>query len=274
MKNYIKLIRPSNFIITVFSVFVSCLLAGGNENVLFVMILASLGAGLIGAGGMVINDIYDVEIDRINKPERPLPSGAVTKKTAYRLYALFSLTGVLMNLWTSREAFGIAFLAVPVIFLYSYRLKRSMLIGNMVVAGMTGLAFIYGGAAVGNIQKAIMPALFAFLINAGREIVKDMEDVEGDAKLGAKTFPIRYGMKPARSIAAFLITAVIASTFYPFYSGMYGIWYFLLVNLGVNAVLLYVLYSLWEDSTTENLHHLSTILKYDMLIGLIAIYVG
>ena len=192
---YILLLRPSNGIITIASVFVSCLLAGGNARHIPAMLLASFAAGLIGGGGMVINDIFDVEIDRVNKPARPLPSGAVSGQAAAIFYALLTAVGLLLNLFLHPSAQAIALGAAVLIFFYSYMLKRTPLFGNLTVGLLTGLAFIYGGAAVGNIDRAIVPALFAFLINVGRELIKDMEDVEGDALHHAETFPVKYRLE-------------------------------------------------------------------------------
>lgn len=274
LKHYITLIRPVNFFITAASIYVACLLAGGTQSQFLVMLFASLGGAFIGGGGMVINDIFDIEIDRINKPQRPLPSGTIDKFDAMMFYAGISGAGLIMSAYSTRTAFIIAFVAVPIIFLYSQRFKSKPLIGNLIVGGLTGLAFVYGGAAVGNIQKAIIPAVFAFLINVGREIVKDMEDVEGDKEHGAITFPVKYGMKKSATLATVFLTAVILSTVVPFLFGMYGLTYFIAVNVGVNAVVAYTLYSLWKDQSTKNLNTLSTILKWDMLVGLVAIYLG
>lgn len=274
MKSYIALIRPVNFIITGISIYVSCLLAGGTHAQFIQMLFASLGGALIGAGGMVINDIFDIEIDRINKPNRPLPSGAISKYDAAMYYAALSGAGLMMSAYTTTVAAVIAFTAVPAIFLYSYKFKATPLFGNLLVGTLTGLAFIYGGAAVGNIQKAIMPALFAFLINVGREIIKDMEDVEGDEKNRIVTYPIKYGMKRSAVVATLFLTGVIISTFIPIALGLYGIKFIIAVNLGVNIVILYVLFSLWKNQTSKNLNFLSNILKWDMLVGLLAIYLG
>lgn len=272
--HYITLLRPSNFIITVASVFVSCVLAGGRIEQAPVMILASLAAGLIGGGGMVINDIFDVEIDRINKPQRPLPSGAVSAASAALFYAVLSAVGLLLNLFLHSSAQAIASGAVVLIFFYSYRLKSTPLFGNLMVGFLTGLAFLYGGAAVGNIGRAVIPALFAFLINVGREIIKDMEDIEGDVRHAAATFPIKYGMRAASLVATVFLLAVVGATVIPYVTHQYGINYFVLVMLGVNCVIAFVIFSMWKDASTKNLHRLSTILKYDMLVGLIAIYLG
>jgi geranylgeranylglycerol-phosphate geranylgeranyltransferase len=274
MKPYITLIRPVNFVITALSIFVACLLAGGTQQQMIFMVFASLGGALIGSGGMVINDIFDVEIDRINKPERPIPSGAVDRYDAMMFYGGLTGAGMIMAAYTTRPAFIIAFIAVPMIVMYSKVFKGTPLLGNMLVGALTGLAFIFGGAAVGNVRQAVMPALFAFLINTGREIVKDMEDVEGDAHHGAATLPVRYGMKNAAIAATIFLLFVIASTFVPFINGMYGMKYLVAVNLGVNVVIVYVIFSLWKDQSVTNLNQLSTILKWDMLVGLSAIYLG
>ena len=274
MKPYITLIRPINFIITMLSIFVACLLSGGTGAQMLFMVFASLGGAFIGSGGMVINDIFDIEIDRINKPDRPLPSGAVAKYDALMFYGGLTGFGLIMSAYTTRPAFIIAFIAVPMIVMYSKVFKGTPLIGNIVVGALTGLAFIFGGAAVGNIRQAIIPALFAFLINVGREVIKDMEDVEGDSKHGAATLPVVYGLKNAAIIATMFLVFVVVSTIVPFVIGIYGKNYFILVNLGVNIVVVYVIYSLWKDRSVKNLNFLSNVLKWDMLVGLAAIYLG
>lgn len=274
MQAYLHLIRPSNFVIAIASIFVACLLAGGTMDMLVPMIAAALAGGVIGAGGMVINDLYDIEIDRINKPERPLPAGLITRKSALITYAALSVSGIVLSFFTSTAALIIALAAVPMIFAYSAYLKRTPLLGNLLVAFLTGLAFLYGGAAVGRIEATVMPAVFAFLINAGREVIKDMEDREGDAQLGARTLPIVYGMRTASIVATILLAAVIVATIIPYATGMYGIRYYIVVNVGVNAVLLYALWQLWRDQSPVTLHRLSVLLKYDMAVGLIAVFLG
>ena len=256
------------------TVFVSCLLAGGTMEHPLVMVLASFAAGFIGGGGMVVNDIFDVQIDRVNKPSRPIPSGTVSLRSASFYYVFLTAVGLLLNFFLHSVAQAIAISAAILIFFYSYKLKSTPLVGNLAVGLLTGLTFIFGGAAVGNIQRAIIPALFAFLVNVGREIVKDMEDVEGDSLHNARTFPVKYGLKAAAVAATVFLLAVIGSTIIPFADHQYGMTYFIVVTAGVNCVIAFVLFSLWKDSSPHNLNRLSTILKYDMLVGLIAIYLG
>ncbi|MFA6540317.1 MAG: geranylgeranylglycerol-phosphate geranylgeranyltransferase [Bacteroidota bacterium] len=274
MKPYLTIIRPLNFLITALSIYVSCLLAGGTHDQVITMLFASIAGAFIGAGGMVINDIFDIEIDKINKPLRPLPSGAISTFDALMFYAALTGAGLMMSAYTTVTAVIIAFVAVPAIFLYSYKLKSTPFYGNLLVGTLTGLAFIFGGAAVGNIRRSIIPAVFALLINTGREIIKDMEDVDGDRKNNVTTFPIQFGMKKSTVLASAFLAAVPVSTIIPFIAGMYGLTYFIVVNAGVNAVILYILTSLWKDQSSKNLNLISTLLKWDMLVGLCAIYLG
>ncbi|MFA6456447.1 MAG: geranylgeranylglycerol-phosphate geranylgeranyltransferase [Bacteroidota bacterium] len=274
MKPYITLIRPVNFVITALSIFVACILAGGTQQQVLIMVFGALSGAFIGAGGMVINDILDIDIDRINKPYRPLPSGAVAKYDALMFYGGLTGFGLIMSAYTTRPAFIIAFIAVPTIVMYSKVFKGTPLLGNMIVGALTGLAFIYGGAIVGNIRQAVFPALFAFLINVGREILKDMEDVKGDAENGAATLPVRYGMTSAAIMTTIFFLLVVATSMVPYLNGIYGERYFILVTAGVDVVLLYVIFSMWRDWSVRNLNILSNIVKWDMFVGLVAIYLG
>jgi geranylgeranylglycerol-phosphate geranylgeranyltransferase len=274
MKHYIRLIRPVNFFITGISIYVSCLLAGGGREQFIHMFFASLAGACIAAGGMIINDIFDIKIDKINKPDRPLPSGAIGMFDAFMLYAGLSGAGIIMTFYTTISSLVIALLAAIALFFYSYKLKSVPLVGNLLIGALTGLAFIFGGAAVGNVDKALFPAIFALLINVGREIIKDMEDVEGDQRNMVVTFPIKYGMKKSSLVATLFLIGVVISTIIPYLKDIYGIKFLVLVMVGVNTVVLYVVYSLWKDTSSKNLNRLSNLLKWDMLIGLVAIYLG
>lgn len=236
--------------------------------------MACLTGAFITAAANAINDVYDLEIDRINRPDRPLPSGLVSPREAFAFSIFFFLLGVTSSALINRETLIIAILFSVLLYLYSSTFKRRVLIGNFTVSLATAFAFIYGGAAVGHIQNALFPAIFAFLMHFGREIIKDMEDVEGDAKDGAQTLPIRYGIHPAQVLTTALLIALIAITQLPFVLKIYGMWYLIVVNLGVNTVLLYTIMSMWKKPARSNFRLLSILLKADMLIGLVAIYVG
>ena len=271
IKAILQLTRPINTLITFLSVFVAAFISGPLEP-LNTVILACLSAGFIMAAGNTINDYYDIDIDLINKPQRPLPSGKISKEAAWRAAVGEFLIGNIIAAFISAPMLFIAFSFSMLIYLYAARLKGMALWGNIAVSLTTAAAFTYGGMAVGQPQEAIIPALFAFFFHFGREIIKDMEDVEGDRRGNASTFPIRYGFAPAIKLiwANFLI--LIGLTILPYAMSWYGKIYFIIVITGVHTVLLFVLFSIRKNTEPEHLGFLSNLLKADMVVGLLAIY--
>jgi geranylgeranylglycerol-phosphate geranylgeranyltransferase len=148
------------------------------------------------------------------------------------------------------------------------------LIGNLTVAFLTGLAFIYGGIAAENPVAAIVPAVFAFLINLIREVVKDMQDVEGDKKAGVSTFAIKFGFQNSKILIVISTIILILYTIYPFITQLYKIEYFLVVMVFVNPLLILCIKYLFDTKKKNNSSAVSNILKINMVLGLIAIYLG
>ena len=270
----IKLIRPVNFVITFVSVIVAALICQPHKTPGLNIFLAAFAASLVLASGNVINDINDAEIDKINKPFRPLPSGNLTIQQAYGLYVSSVFLSILISVFLNEIALAIVLFSILSLFVYSKFLKQIPLIGNITVAFLTGLVFIFGGVVVENPTAAIVPAVFAFLINLIREIVKDMEDVEGDSKADLVTFPIKFGSKKSTILILFIAISLILFTLYPFLSKLYRIEYFVTVMVIVNPILVYCMKILFEDSSHESLKKISNLLKLSMVCGLIAIYLG
>ncbi len=149
-----------------------------------------------------------------------------------------------------------------------------MLVGNIIVSLMTGTTFIFGGVIGGDILKLIILAVFAFLINLAREILKDIENMEGDRATGLKTIPILFGERKALNLAIAVLCVLIIATFFPFITEFYKIEYFIAVLFGVDLFLIYAIKSLLNDSSNKNLRKISNLIKYDMVVGLIAILLG
>ena len=139
---------------------------------------------------------------------------------------------------------------------------------------MTGLAFIYGGISVSNSRGAVIPAIFAFLINLIRELVKDIQDISGDTKAGIKTFPIKFGLGLTKHLIFFFTVLLIAATVIPFAYRIYNIEFFVIAMIIINPVLVYFLKLLYSDDSSATFNKLSKLLKLDMVFGLIAIYFG
>lgn len=270
----IKIVRPINFLITFISVIVAAVICSPDKFSGLNIFLAALAASLVMASGNVINDIYDIGIDEINKPLRPIPSGNITIKYAYAFYFIFIVISIFISALVNEKALAIVLISILLLFFYSKYLKRIPLVGNLTVAFLTGLVFIFGGVAVENPMAAIVPAVFAFLINLIREIVKDMEDVDGDTKAGVITFPAKFGFKKSKILILTITISLILYTLYPFIAQLYKIEYFVSVMVIVNSILVYCLKILFEDESVKNLNRISNLLKLSMVFGLIAIYLG
>lgn len=270
----IKIFRPVNFLITFISVIVAAIICQPSEIPWLNVALAAFSASFVMASGNIINDIYDIEIDKINQPQRVLAASKISISSVMFLYTLLIVISLLFAWFINLIAFGIVIGTSILLFLYSKSLKKFSLVGNIVVAFLTGLVFIFGGVAVDNPDAAIVPALFAFLINLIREIVKDMEDVDGDAKVGIVTFPIKFGYQKSKYFILLITTSLIVITIYPFITELYKIEYFIVVMVIVNPILVYCSKKIFEDHSIKNLKKISNLLKLNMIFGLIAIYLG
>ena len=270
----IKISRPLNVLIVFLTIIIAGFICSKNNEIPPPVFLAALSASFIAAAGYIINDYFDIKIDKINRPGRPLASGGISIKSAIIFYFAFSLIGLILGLKINTGVFAIAFFTEILLFIYSFKFKSIPLLGNLSVAFLTGLVFIYGGASVNNISFAIIPASFALIINLIREIVKDMEDVEGDIKNGIVTFPYKFGFSAAKKFILLITIILILFTSYPFIFKLYRIEYFIIVMSIVNPIFVYFLVSIYKNDSLANLNKLSFILKLNMIFGLSAIYLG
>ena len=269
---YIKIVRPINVMITYLVVLVAILISQTTKLDILVYFFVPLSASLIAAAGNIINDIYDIETDRISHPERVLVKGHLDIKSAWILNFLLNTTAVFITLLLSKSLLVIAVLTIVLLYFYSTHLQRLPLIGNITVAILTGAAFIFGGLAAENVYDSIIPAVFAFMINLIRELVKDVQDIEGDSKNGYQTFPIKYGVLSTKKLIIILCTILFLMTLFPFFLQVYKIEYFVIVMLTVNPIIVYLVKSL--SSNKDNITRASLLLKINMIAGLLAVYFG
>lgn len=273
IKGHIQLTRPINLTIALLSIFVGGFVTGTIQP--FVkLLLACLSGILIMAGANSVNDFFDLDIDRINKPNRPLPSGLVTPGRAHQFSLILFGSGIILSIFIHLLGFFIALGSSFLLYLYSFRLKRTVIWGNLTVAFVTGLAFVYGGLAVNRTGPAVIVGIFAFFFHLGREIIKDTEDVEGDRSQGIKTLPIEYGVKAALTWVTVILTFLMGLTLIPYLIDIFTFVYLIVVIVGVDLVLIYVMISMWRDPGPKNLGRLAVLMKADMFIGLIAVYLG
>ena len=178
-----EITRPVNLLFTVLVVFVAIIICSNDFIFNTTILLAISAAGFVTAAGNIINDYFDFEIDKINRPKRTIPSGRISKKEALILFIIFSTASLILSFLVSIEASFVVIITLILLFFYSAIFKGIPFLGNVIVALCTSLAFIFGGMVVQNIGTAIIPAVFAFEINLIREILKDI-----DCRL--KKFPI------------------------------------------------------------------------------------
>jgi geranylgeranylglycerol-phosphate geranylgeranyltransferase len=233
-----------------------------------VAILGFVVVSLVTAGGNVVNDYFDFAIDLVNKPDRAVPSGRITRPAALRYALALSLLGVAISHFINPACFVLAALNATLLILYSWRLKRTALIGNLLVGYLTGSVFLFGGAAVSAIFIPGVLFVSAMLAITSREIVKDVEDLVGDKAGGATTLPIRYGVTTSLAAAALFMLAAIVVSPLPFVTGVLGPTYLGIVIIA-DAILLCGSALAWRAPARA-----SELIKYGMLVVLVAYLAG
>lgn len=270
---FIYLIRLNNSLMGIFSVVISAYIANSDLNYGKVL-LAIVTVFFMFSGGNIINDFFDIQTDKVNKPNRPLVSIKYNLKLIFILSIVFLVAGVIVSAFISKTGFVITLLSSILLFLYSLSFKRLPFIGNLVVSILTAVLFIFGAEAGGDYTKGIFPAIFSFLMNFGREILKDIEDVDGDEYAGMKTLPIMIGKTKSFFLAVFIYLCLIIVTFVPYLSGAYTKWYFFIAFFGVDIVLLVLLLIFYVFDDIKTKRFVNNYIKYDMLVGLFAIIMG
>jgi geranylgeranylglycerol-phosphate geranylgeranyltransferase len=271
LKAFVEITRPHNCILAGIVGLLGSIVAVGHfpdaKNAILTFLVVTIGC----SGGNVINDYFDYEIDKINRPERPLPRGAMGRKTAL-WYSLALLTsGLIMAYFINIYAFLLALLAYTAMVLYAWKLKPMPFIGNLTVASLTGATPLYGAVAVGEIGLAGYLALCAFLVNVAREVIKDVEDVEGDLAKGAKTLPIIWGKKKAAYLGAFFAVLTVITSFLPVKAGV-GVGYYAMVP--VDLIILYAAYIIIRDQSRETAHMSQKLLKISIFLAVTAFLIA
>jgi geranylgeranylglycerol-phosphate geranylgeranyltransferase len=239
------------------------------------------------ASTFALNDYYDLEIDRINKrTDRPLVRGDLSPKTALYIFFLLFPLGLLCSYFVNMTCFLIALITALISVLYDAKMKKIKLIGNFYIAYIMAIPFVFGGATVlGNNAfslEAINPviyviALIAFLAGAGREIMKDVMDFEGDKRQGVKSFPRYIGIRASNGIAAIFYLCAIALSFLPFFLAGFGVYYqnityFILIFITDTMLLSTCLQLVFKKQPNMKFHRKYTLVA--IFIGLLAFLVG
>ena len=233
--------------------------------------LAAAAAAAFTAGGNALNDIYDRETDRVNHPERPLASGQMTVRTAWAFVgASFGLAAVLAA-FVNVFALGLVALNAALMFSYEAGLKARGAPGNLVIAYLVGSLFLFAGVAVfrGTPEPLIRTGVLAALASVatlGREITKDIEDLQGD--VDRRTLPRRIGVRAASLLAAIALLAGAALSSLPLLFRVLG-WGFAILVLPADGMFIYAaLHSAANPSRSQR------VTKYAMIVALAAFLAG
>jgi 4-hydroxybenzoate polyprenyltransferase len=305
MQAFFRLIRWPNlvFIVLTQCLFRTCILATSvphfytsdllvADTLNFIcLVLASV---CIAAAGYIINDYFDLNIDRVNKPKRNVIDRTIKRRWAIVWHLVLSGMGILLSLyigWRTRSVIlpvgNVS--AVFLLWVYSTTFKRKVLSGNIIIAVLTAWVVLVlcaddwyriplGWAApiatpIGKIIRlAFFYGGFAFIISLVREVVKDIEDMEGDARYGCRTMPIAWGIPVSKVFTAvWIVVLIVILCIVQFYSLQFGWWISALYGLmSIILPLGWILFRLYHAQQPADYHRLSTAIKGVMLTGILS----
>jgi geranylgeranylglycerol-phosphate geranylgeranyltransferase len=280
MRAYLRLIRPPNSVMEGFAVVVGIVVASKNYHDIFSVtaLLGFLTGFFLTSYSMISNDIYDLEVDKVNQPTRPLPSGAVKLQSAKYMSLLLLALGLLVSVPLGIANFIIALIFAVLVWYYNYQGKRFGLIGNSLVSLSLAVPYIYGSIAIGyyGLNLGYLLALTSFLAGMGREVLKGIADVKGDVQRKIRTLAISRGIKFSRvTVAAFFLLAV-ASSALPVLSGLLGkslLVYSVLICIPDGIFLFLTVRVLLMKNESESLR-LKSIALVGMMSGLLAYFIA
>ncbi|MEO6539267.1 MAG: geranylgeranylglycerol-phosphate geranylgeranyltransferase [Ferruginibacter sp.] len=297
---FLRLIRWPNLVFIAltqglfyFCVFNSFILQGGyqNKNILFyLLVLASV---VIAAAGYIINDYFDLQIDAVNKPDKIVVDKLVKRRWAIVWHLVLSFFGILLSFYISYKIgkwiiFIINIMCVVFLWFYSTTFKKKLLAGNIIIAALTAwvivVIYFFAGADIivwqhtlnFDVRKffkfCILYAGFAFIVSLIREVVKDLEDVDGDAKYACRTMPIVWGVPATKVFTGVWLIVCIASLaivqLYAWQSGWWMIAFYCM--LFIILPLAYILKKLYRAVRPGDYHQLSNLIKFIMLAGILS----
>lgn len=284
IRTYLELMRYKNCLMAGFAAVIGTLIAfniliSGTSSSSFSGAFPFLNAGLVflvvflvSGAGNAINDYFDIRIDSINRPERPIPSGRIKVKEAFYFSCILFTLGILIAFSINPICGLIALFNSLLLILYARTLKGTPLLGNLSIGYLTGSVFLFGASIFGyeGIKALSVLFLLAALAITAREIVKDIEDMEGDRQEGANTLPLRIGAKKAGYLAVVTgFLAVILSPL-PYFMSILGLNYLYLVFLADLGFLAAIIQLLVRNNPTKS----SKMFKIAMFFALIAFIAG
>ena len=277
MSGYARLMRPVNCFMMGFAVIVGVALSSPHlSSTLWLHLPYGFVTGFtLTAASMTINDYYDREIDRVNEPNRPIPSGLIKPKDALVFAFILTAIGFAAAYLTNVFCFTIAIIAWIIFTTYTTIGKRSGLLGNFLVSLCVAIPFIYGGYVARSLLRpnVLIFASIVFLSDTGREITKGIVDVEGDKKYNVKTLAVNFGEKAAALAAAFFYLFAVLLSFVPWFLQLVSFWFIPFVAV-TDVGLVASSSMLVRDYSRENARRIKKIVLLWFIIGLLAFLFG
>jgi 4-hydroxybenzoate polyprenyltransferase len=273
----LALVRPANALIAGLAVVFGLHLGGGEAGWL-VFLCGALSAILITAFANIDNDISDKSIDCINRPDRPLPSGRVTLHTAFIFSLVVLLIGLLAARVCGKTALVVAGSIAVWLVIYNRWAKRRLLIGNVMVAIAGGMPLVYAGIISDPAPERWKFLWLAFALAAAfhlaRELLKDIQDVEGDRIAGAKTVPIALGIRTAARLSGIYLLLIAFLSLTPAILRWLSVVYLYGVATLIVIPSAIACFRLWQRSTPQEAGKWSTMTKTMMVVGIILLWLG
>jgi len=228
--SFLKLIRYGNCIMSSVAVFLGGLVVSGKNLYLhFPAIAAAMVAVfLFTAAGNTLNDFLDSDLDAHAHPERPIPSGKISRERARGLAVLLFTGSVLASLLINAAAFAIVIISLGIMLMYEFRLKNMGLTGNFSIAWLTASLFLFGAVSTGKLLPIWALFVTSFAATLGREIIKDIQDRDADAGV-RKTLPMKIGNRNSMIVSSVALVSAIAVSPFPYLLHQFGIIYLIVV---------------------------------------------
>ena len=271
----VRLLRPVNCIVMSFAVLVGASLTGISNLHWLNLVYGAVTAFTLCGASMAVNDYHDYDIDKINEPQRPIPSGAVSLKAALVFTGFLTVVGLASALIISVYCLLFALAAWVIMVAYVTVGKRTGFAGNLLVSACVAAPFLYGSLVAVNLIESniLLFASMAFLSNTGREIAKGIVDVQGDSSHKIKTLAVSFGeRKAALAAAVFFIFAVCLSPI-PLIYNLVSIWFIPFV-LVTDVGLVWCSAQLIRNPSRENARQIKKIVLFLFVFGLLSFIFG
>jgi len=268
VNKYLQLFRIGNCIMGIVGLMMGLWVAAGFDIVDHSWPIL-FGAGVVFffiAAGNSLNDFIDREVDKQGHPERPIPSGRMTPRTVLQVSAFCFIISLAFSLFLNWQSMIIVVVAVSLMLLYELRTKKAGFSGNLTIAGLTAMLFLLGGTMVDALDRTYVLALLAGLATLGREVIKDIEDMEAD--FDRNTLPKRIGVRNAGIVGGSAIVGAVLLSPLPYLESNFGLQYLAAVSVA-DAIFIYAAVVQLRSPKQGQRYA-----KYGMLVALVAFLLG